>query len=114
MNAKASALLIDQLEQAIRQALIYVDGMTQEDFLADLRTQQAVVLNLLIMGESATKLMDRHPEVAARAPDIAWRSMRGMRNRIAHGYHEIDMEIVWETLDGVLPALARDLAALRA
>lgn len=94
MTGEGAALLLGQMEQSVRQALIYVDGLDRDDFLADLRTQQAVVLNLLIMGETATKLMDRYPDFVAGAPDIAWRSMRGMRNRIAHGYHDINMEIV--------------------
>ena len=54
MNETGSALLLDQLDQAVRQALIFVEGMDREAFLADVRTQQAVVLNLLIMGEAAT------------------------------------------------------------
>ena len=65
------------------------------------------------MGEAATKLMDRHSDFVAGAPEIAWRSMRGMRNRIAHGYHDIDMEIVWETVTMVLPELAEQLARLK-
>ena len=58
--------------------------------------------------------MDRHAEFVAAVPGIAWRSMRGMRNRIAHGYHEIDMEIVWETITTALPELAEQLKGIKA
>jgi uncharacterized protein with HEPN domain len=56
-------------------------------------------------GEAATKLMDRYPDFAASHPHVPWRSMRGMRNRIAHGHFDIDFEVVWETVETALPAL---------
>lgn len=91
----------------------YVEGYTSEDFFADKRTQQAAILNLVILGEAATKLMDQHPETVAAMPDIEWRSMRGMRNRIAHGYYEIYLDVVWETLSVALPELIQALDKTR-
>ena len=58
---------------------------------------------------AATKLMDRYPDAADAYPEIAWRSMRGMRNRIAHGYYEIDLGTVWETVAQALPELLGQL-----
>ena len=86
--------------------------MDRSDFIADKRTQQAVILNPIVLGEAATKLMDRHPDDDAARPKIAWRSMRGMRNRIAHGYYEIDLDVVWETVANALPELMRQLRAV--
>jgi uncharacterized protein with HEPN domain len=68
-----------------KPACSFIDGLSKEDFLADKRTQSAVVMSLVIIGEAATKVMDCNPEFASRHPEIPWRSMRGMRNRIAHG-----------------------------
>lgn len=81
--------------------------------LEDRRTQQAVIMSLIIIGEAATRLMDRYPEFVAQHPDIPWRSMRGMRNRIAHGYFDIDLDIVWDTVQTALPPLQEQLAKLR-
>jgi uncharacterized protein with HEPN domain len=50
--------------------------------------------------------------VQTRHPQIAWRQMAGMRNRIANGYEAIDLNIVWETLVRVLPALIEDVSAI--
>jgi uncharacterized protein with HEPN domain len=88
--------------------------MDWDDFLADKRTQQATILNLIILGEAATKLMDRYPELTAAHPEIEWRSMRGMRNRIAHGYYDIDLEVVWETVQVALGELAEKLRGIGA
>ncbi|MEO9132697.1 MAG: HepT-like ribonuclease domain-containing protein [Sphingomonas sp.] len=79
-------------------------------FLADKRTQQAVILNRIIVGEVATKLMDRYPEISAAHPNIEW---RGMRNRIAPGYYDINLEVVWETVATALPDLATQLDAIQ-
>jgi uncharacterized protein with HEPN domain len=83
--------------------------MDKTSFLDDKRTQSAVVMSLVIMGEASTKAMDRHAEFAQRHAEIPWRSMRGMRNRIAHGYFEIDLELVWDTVQTALPALSAQL-----
>lgn len=42
-------------------------------------------------------------------PEVPWRAMRGMRNRIAHGYFDINLEVVWETVQTALPELLRKL-----
>lgn len=109
MSETDATVLLDQMLQAVEQASSYIEGMSAENFLADKRTQQAVTLNLIIIGEAATRLMDRHPSTVAAHPEIEWRSMRGMRNRIAHGYYDIDMTIVWETAVHALPELEERL-----
>ncbi|HES77209.1 MAG TPA: DUF86 domain-containing protein [bacterium] len=96
---------IEHIREAARLALSYTEGMQHADFLADTRTQQAVVMNLIIIGEAATKLLNENTELAACYPQVAWRNMRGMRNRLAHGYFEIDMDIVWDTVHNALPDL---------
>jgi uncharacterized protein with HEPN domain len=81
---------IDQMLTAAKDARRFVDGMSKEDFLADKRTQQAVVMSLVIIGEAAARIMDKHGEFIAHHPEIPWRGMRGMRNRVAHGYFDLN------------------------
>jgi uncharacterized protein with HEPN domain len=104
---------IDPIQQAALDACSFVQGMDKTSFLDDKRTQSAVVMSLVIMGEASTKVMDRHAEFAQQHADIPWRSMRGMRNRIAHGYFEIDLELVWDTVQTALPALLAQLKVTR-
>jgi uncharacterized protein with HEPN domain len=59
--------------------------MEKDALLADKRTQQAVIMSVNIIGEAATKLMDGYAEFTLAHPEVPWRGMRGMRNRIAHG-----------------------------
>lgn len=102
---------IGRMLSAANDALAYVEGMDKDDFVADKRTQQAVVLNLLLIGEISAKLLIENPALIAARPDIPWRGMKGMRNRIAHGYFEIDLNIVWDTVRYALPDLIAKLSS---
>ena len=100
---------LDHMQRAARDACGFVEDMTKQDFLEDKRTQQAAIMNLIIIGEAATKVMDSYPEFAQTHPQVPWRSMRGMRNRIAHGYFEINLDVVWDTVVKALPELLQNL-----
>jgi uncharacterized protein with HEPN domain len=100
---------LEHIQQAATDACDFVEGLTREDFLDDKRTQQAVIMSLVIIGEAATKVMDDFSIFAEAHPEVPWRSMRGMRNRIAHGYFDINLDVVWETVKTALPELLRQL-----
>ncbi|MFJ2482323.1 DUF86 domain-containing protein [Pseudomonas sp. NPDC087598] len=100
---------LDHIRQAASDALIFVEGLSKEEFADDKRTQQAVIMSLVIIGEAATKVMDRYPEFTALNSQVPWRAMRGMRNRIAHGYFDINLDVVWETVQVALPELLQVL-----
>ncbi|BAO80181.1 uncharacterized conserved protein [Serpentinimonas raichei] len=87
--------------------------MAKEDFLEDKRTQQAVIMSLIVIGEAATKVMDGYAEFTRAHAAVPWRSMRNMRNRMAHGYFEINLDVVWDTTQEWLPVLLKQLAVLR-
>jgi len=87
--------------------------LSKDEFLADKRTQQATIMSIIIVGEAATKVADRYPEFADQHPEVPWRSMRGMRNRIAHGYFAINLDVVWDTLQTALPGLLKLLPDVR-
>ena len=90
---------------AAREVLEFVEGLDREAFIADRRTQQAVVMNLLIIGEAAAKILDADPEFARSHSGVPWRNMRGMRNRMIHGYFETNFDLVWETVSIEIPPL---------
>lgn len=104
---------IDHIQQAAADACSFVEGLGKDDFLADKRTQQAVIMNFIIIGEAAMKVMDGYAEFTQAHPEVPWRSMRNMRNRMAHGYFDINLDVVWETVHEWLPALLKQLPAVR-
>jgi uncharacterized protein with HEPN domain len=113
MNENRLGDYLDHMVRAASDACNFVDGVSQEDFLDDKRTQQAVIMSLIIIGEAATKVMDNNELFTQQHPEIPWRSMRGMRNRIAHGYFDINLDVVWATVQTALPELLIQLHALR-
>ena len=104
---------LDHIQQAAADARSFVEGLAKDDFLADKRTQQAVIMSLIIIGEAATKVMDGYAEFTQAHAEVPWRSMRNMRNRMAHGYFDIDLDVVWETVQEWLPQLLKQLFAVR-
>ena len=103
---------LDHMQQATADVSSFVDGLNHADFLNDKRTQQAVIMNLIIIGEAATKVMERYAAFTQAHPEVPWHSMRGMRNRMTHGYFDVDLNVVWETAQRSLPELRKKLLAL--
>ncbi|MBX6964882.1 DUF86 domain-containing protein [Alcaligenes faecalis] len=104
---------LEHMQQAATDACGFIEGLTKEDFLGDKRTQQAVIMSLIIIGEAATKVMDGYIEFAQAHGQVPWRNMRGMRNRIAHGYFDVNLDVVWDTVQTALPELLQQLLAAR-
>ena len=76
---------------------------TYEEFLEDSKTQDAILYNLIIIGEVASRISEQLKE---KHPEIPWSSMIGTRNIIVHGYDQVKLRIVWEILQ-------RDLTNLK-
>jgi len=96
---------------ALRAIARYTDGMTMGEFVGDARTMDAVIRNLMTMGESIRwipePILDAHP-------DVPWRTLRGMRNVVVHEYFGVDPAILWETVRGDLPPVEADLETVLA
>jgi uncharacterized protein with HEPN domain len=104
---------LDHIHQAAVDARSFVEGLAKDDFLTDKRTQQAVIMSFVIIGEAATKVMDGYAEFTQTHTEVPWRSMRNMRNRMAHGYFDINLDVVWETVQEWLPQLLKQLQSVR-
>ncbi len=100
--------LSDILDSA-RRAHTYVEGVSRSEFLRDVKLQDSVVRRLEIVGEAAGRLS---PEFRQEHPTVPWGRMTGMRNRMIHGYRDVDMELVWETVQRHIPPLILQLEAL--
>jgi uncharacterized protein with HEPN domain len=113
MNENRLPDYIDHIQQAAADASGFVTGLSKEDFLSDKRTQQAVIMSLIIIGEAATKVIEGYAAFTQAHPEVPWRNMRGMRNRMAHGYFDVNLELVWQTAQEWLPELLKQLPAVR-
>lgn len=113
MSDDRLSIYLERMASSAERALRYVDGMSGDDFSADPKTQDAVIANIMAIGECAIKLMELYPQFVDEHPDIAWKDIRNMRNRIAHQYFQLDVGTIWMTVCAVLPDLLDRLYALR-
>ncbi len=88
--------------QAAERILGYCAGVTEERFRADQQLLDAVVWNLTVLGEAAKNVPAK---VEVQFPELPWSQMRGIRNRVVHGYDEIDVAIIWNVVRVELPPL---------
>ena len=93
---------LEDIRHAVLKALEFVEGMAYEDFLVDDKTLFAVVRALEILGEATKRIPN---EVRDRAPQIPWRSMAGIRDKLIHDYVNVNVEVVWKTVTEDLPSL---------
>lgn len=94
---------------SIHLATQYVSGMDRAAFDGNAQSQDAVIRRIEVMGEAAKRVSDR---VRQRFPDVPWKELAGMRDRVIHGYDIIDLEIVWDTVKRDLPTLAQQLETI--
>ena len=103
-------LYLDDIVEFAERALRYTEGMTYEQFLADTRTYDATLRCLEIVGEAVKKLPIH---VRDLAPTVPWRQIAGFRDRLAHGYSDLDDEIVWSVVQQQLAPLRDEADRLR-
>lgn len=100
------------MRKATSDALTFIAGMTEEDFLNDNKTQAAVAMCLTVIGEAASRIAQTSPGFLLAHPEWPWNEMRGMRNRIVHAYDTLNAPVVWLTTSRSLPQLKALLDAL--
>ena len=108
MRRESSAYVLDMLIAA-RDALGFVVGLSFENFAADRRTQLSIVKSIEIVGEAASRVDDG---IRRAHPEIPWRDIVGMRDRLVHGYFDVDPRLVWDTVRADLPELIGQLERL--
>ena len=107
MSRRDWSLFVADMQEAIEKIASYVDAMTFTDFQSDTRTVDAVVHNLLVIGEAARCLP---ASIKENHPDIDWIAINGLRNRIAHEYFGLSLSVIWEIVQRDLPRLQQQLS----
>jgi uncharacterized protein with HEPN domain len=102
------AYLFDILESA-QVAIAHVEENDKESFLADVKSQDAVIRRFEIIGEAARRISD---SFRSNHPELPWAEMIGMRNLLIHEYDDVDLHVVWRTVVHELPDLVRKIEAI--
>ena len=107
----ADYIRLRHLLDAARKAIAFMHGRTLTDLESDEMRALTVIQLLQIAGEAAKRVSD---ETRARYPSVPWRQVAGTRDRLIHGYFEVDLELVWSIVSQDLPELVAQIEAILA
>lgn len=108
MPKRDPALLIEDMVNAGRKIQRYIQGLNQEAFIKDEKTIDAVIRNLMVIGEAAQQMPE---DERLRYTQVPWGQIAGLRNRIVHDYAGVDLEIVWKVVSENIPDLEGQLVS---
>ncbi len=102
---KDDRVYIAQILDAISKIETFTQGVDAPAFSVDQKTQSAVILQLLLIGE----LVKRISVETKKAIDLPWRDIAGFRDRAIHDYFSIDLDIIWNTVEHDIPEVKKKL-----
>ncbi len=106
---KDDVVRLRHMNDAAREAAGFIANRTRRDLDVDRQLTLALVKEVEIIGEAATRLSD---DARAAIPAIPWADVVGMRSRLVHVYFDIDLDRLWDTVQQDLPPLAEELEQL--
>ena len=101
--------VIEKLISLIDKIRQYCQDISFDDFSRNEILTEACVFNLVQLGETSHKISDELKELH---PEIAWRELNGLRNRLVHDYQGVNLNLVWEIISTDLPILRQQLENL--
>jgi uncharacterized protein with HEPN domain len=109
MNVEQDRLRLNHMRDAAQKIVDFTAGVSAADFTADEKLQLAVVRLLEIAGEAVSGLSEGLKE---DHPEIPWSQITATRNRLIHGYFDIDLGVIWKIVTEDVPALVDHLQAI--
>ena len=101
-------ICVRHMLDAAREAVSFAQGRTRDDLSTDRQLVLALVKDIEIVGQAATRITE---PTRRSLPEVPWERIIGMRHRLVHAYFDINLDIVWKTAREELPALIAMLEA---
>jgi uncharacterized protein with HEPN domain len=109
MSDRSDALLMGDVSDAITRILDYTKDMLEEEFLTDIKTQDAVSRNFEVIGEASARLS---AELKNKYSSTEWVKLKNFRNKIIHDYFGTDYRLVWSIIQKQLPTLKVEVESI--
>ncbi|MCX4274584.1 MAG: DUF86 domain-containing protein [Candidatus Gastranaerophilales bacterium] len=109
MKNKEPVFFLKDIKNSLDKIFKYTDNIEFEDFINDDKTKDAVERNFEIIGEAVKNLP---ADFKSKYPNIPFRQIAGMRDKLIHDYFGIDYEIIWKTIQDKLPEFKQNIEDL--
>ena len=109
MSKRGTKLYLEDIKDSIRKIEKYTRNVNFDEFSKDEKLIDAVIRNLSVIGEAVINIPK---EIKTKNPDVAWKEIKGMRNKVIHEYFGIDEEILWRTIREDLPIFKKQISKL--
>jgi uncharacterized protein with HEPN domain len=106
---KHDRIRLQHMLEAAREAVSFAQGRSRADLKRDRMFVLSLVKAIEILGEAAFQISE---PTRNELPSIPWADIIGMRHRLVHGYFDINLDILWQTVQGDLPALIAQIEPL--
>ena len=106
MSERMDINFLSDIKEAILRINGYAEGLSYEKFLEDIKTQDAIVRNLEIIGEAAKNISE---QLKKKYPHIPWKDLAGTRDKLIHHYFGVNFDIVWNIAKEELPEIVLQL-----
>lgn len=102
---KDDGIYIEQILDSIRKLELYIVDCDKDRFIVDEKTQSAVLMQLTVIGEISKNISE---ETKSKV-NVPWKKIVGFRDKTVHAYFDLDIDIVWETIQIRIPELKEEL-----
>jgi uncharacterized protein with HEPN domain len=109
MLPDADVVRLQHMLDAALEAMEFAENRSRDDLATDRMLSRAIVHDIELVGEAASRVS---PQTQEEYPAVPWASIIGMRNRLIHGYFDIDLDRVWDTVSDDLPPLVAQLRVI--
>lgn len=106
MSGRSNRQRLKDMLQAIQRARSYTQGLTYTTFQSDVKTQDATLRALEVLGEASKAVSD---DIRQQFPEVPWKSIAGQRDKLIHHYFGVNLDIVWEVVTLDLPLLEHQI-----
>lgn len=109
MSKRTDKEFLNDSKEAILRINVYIEKLSYEEFLNDIKTQDAVVRNLEIIGEAIKNISKG---LKKKYPQMPWKDLSGVRDKLIHHYFGVNLDIVWNIVKKELPEIILQLEAI--